>query len=246
MIKNSIFLVFLVLLADLGWSQTQKPTKVETKQQPKQEPQEQKPGILTEHFYKKYMTALQWNDYDVAKDALYDLIIENPKNDSLISNLAYLYFESEKYVPATLVSQELLARNPKNLPALEMSAVGYEVMGVKDRSLQNYESLYLLSNQFNYLYKMSFLQYDLKRYAECLASVDILLANKEVEAAKVVFNDATNTPKEYSMRLAVLNLKGMAILEHLGDKAAAKAVFEEILAAAPDFVPAKQNMAKVK
>lgn len=252
MIKNSLVLVLFVLVTSQVWAQNPKPAKTETKPQPqpqaqqKPETQEQKPSLLTEHFYKKYLTAIQWNDYDVAKDALYDLIVENPKNDSLISNLAYFYYENEKYIPATLVSQELLRRNPKNLPALEISAAGYEVMGVKDRSLQNYESLYLLSNQFNFLYKMAFLQYDLKRYAECLTSVDILLANKDVEAAKVVFNDATNTAKEYSMKVAVLNLKGMAILEHLGDKAAAKKVFDEVLAIAPDFVPAKQNLAKVK
>jgi hypothetical protein len=35
-------------------------------------------------------------------------------------------------------------------------------------------------------------------------------------------------------------------LDHFGDKAAAKKIFEEALAIAPDFVPVKQNMAKVK
>lgn len=247
-------ITIIVLLMAFGWmsqAQTQKqPAKPETKAQPqeqKKEPAaEQKPSALTEHFYKKYVTAIQWNDYDVAKDALYDLIIENPQNDSLISNLAYFYFENQKYVPAVLVSQQLLARNPKNLIALEMSAVGYEMIGVKDRALQNFESLYLLSNQFNYLYKVAFLQFDLKRYAECLTSADILLSNKEIENAKVEYNDAANNPKEYSMKVAVLNLKGMAILEHLGDKAAAKKSFEEALAIAPDFELAKQNLAKVK
>jgi tetratricopeptide (TPR) repeat protein len=246
------YLVVILLVSfSVGVSgQTQKqPAKPDASKAQTQEtkpPADPKMSALTEHYIKKYQVAIQWSDYEVAKDALYDLIIENPQNDSLISDLAYFYFENEKYVQAVLVSQQLLARNPKNAVALEMSAVGYEVMGVKDRSLQSFESLYLLSNNFNYLYKMAFLQFDLKRYAECITSVDILLANKDVEAAKVAFNDATGKPKEYPMKVAVLNLKGLAVQEHLGDKAAAKKAFEEALAIAPDFTLAKENLAKVK
>jgi outer membrane protein assembly factor BamD (BamD/ComL family) len=69
---------------------------------------------ITDHFYKKYVTAIKWNDFEVAKSALYDLIMENPQNDSLILSLAYHYYENQQHVPAVLVSQELLARNPKN------------------------------------------------------------------------------------------------------------------------------------
>jgi len=246
--------VSIVLASSLSFSayaQTQKkpaksePAKTETPQK-QTEPAKQPVNPITEHFYKKYVTAIQWNDYDVAKDALYDLIIENPQNDSLIFSLAYFYYENEKYASAVLVSQQLLARNPKNTIALEMTAVGYEVMGVKDRSLQSYESLYLLTNTITTLYKMAFLQFDLKRYTECLASIDALLTNKEIDTQKVVFNDAEKKSKEYSMKVAVLNLKGLAVQEHLGDKAAAKKLFEEALAIAPDFLLAKENLAKLK
>lgn len=249
----SLMLLFISLHA---FSQAQKqPAKTDTKQPAKTETKpattqadakQQTVNPLTEHFYKKYVTAVQWNDFDVAKDALYDLIIENPANDSLIYSLAYFYYENQKYVPAVLVSQQLLARNPKSIPALEISAVGYETMGVLDRALQSYESLYLLSNNIGTLYKMSFLQYDLKRFTESLASVEILLSNKDLDGAKVVFNDVENKPKEYPMKVAVLNLKGLLQQDHFGDKAAAKKLFEEALAIAPDFVAAKQNLAKVK
>lgn len=249
---RTIVFVFLAisLNVSVAHSQAQKPA-VKTDPAKTQTPQKQQPAKpavnpLTEHFYKKYVTAIQWNDYDVAKDALYDLIMENPQNDSLIFSLAYYYYENQKYASAVLVSQQLLARNPKNTAALEMSAVGYEVMGVPDRSLQSYESLYLLTNNINTLYKMSFLQFDMKRYAECLASIDALLSNKDIDTLKVVFNDVENKPKEYVMKVAVLNLKGLAVQEHLGDKEAAKKLFEEALAIAPDFVLAKQNLAKVK
>jgi tetratricopeptide (TPR) repeat protein len=243
-----IVIIFLISgLSLAAGAQTQKqPAKAEPAKTPTTQPAKQAVSPLTEHFYKKYITALQWSDYEVAKDALYDLIIENPANDSLIFSLAFYYYENEKFASAVLVSQQLLARNPKNIPALEISAVGYEVMGVPDRSLQNYESLYLLTNNVNTLYKMSFLQYDLKRFTECLATIDILLAKPELDALKVTFNDVENKPKEYPMKVSVLNLKGLAVQEQFGDKAAAKKLFEEALAIAPDFVMAKQNLAKVK
>jgi tetratricopeptide (TPR) repeat protein len=238
------------------FSQTQKqPVKTEAKPSVKTEtkqttaqtdPKKQAVSPFTEHFYKKYVTAVQWNDYEVAKDALYDLIIENPQNDSLISSLAFYYYENQKYVSAVLVSQQLLARNPKNTAALEISAVGYETMGVADRSLQSYESLYLLTNNIATLYKMAFLQYDLKKFTESIASTDILLSKTELDSAKVVFNDVENKPKEYPMKVSVLNLKGLIQLEHFGDKVAAKKIFEDALAISPDFVPAKQNLVKLK
>jgi Tfp pilus assembly protein PilF len=93
---------------------------------------------------------------------------------------------------------------------------------------------------------MAFLQFDLKRFTESLASIDILLANTELDNAKVVFNDVENKPKQYPMRVSVLNLKGLIQLDHFGDKAAAKKLFDEALAISPDFVSAKQNLAKTK
>jgi tetratricopeptide (TPR) repeat protein len=248
----SLVFVFFSLYA---FSQTQKqPVKtqekppVKTENKPPVTPsntEKQAVSPLTEHFYKKYMTAVQWNDFDVAKDALYDLIIENPLNDSLIYSLAYFYYENQKYVPAVLVSQQLLNRNPKSVAALEISAVGYETMGVPDRALQNYESLYLITNNIATLYKMAFLQYDLKRFTESLASADILLSNKELDSAKVVFNDVEKKSKEYPMKVAILNLKGLIQQEHFGDKAAARKLYEEALAIAPDFIPARENLQKV-
>jgi Tfp pilus assembly protein PilF len=47
------------------------------------------------------------------------------------------------------------------------------------------------------------------------------------------------------MRVAVLNLKGMLAIDQ-GDKVNAKKFFEQTLAIAPDFVLAKEGLAKTK
>ncbi|MGC4023049.1 MAG: hypothetical protein QM734_14440 [Cyclobacteriaceae bacterium] len=256
-----ILVLLFILISPFAWSQKKKknekaePAKQEAQQQqqavqqpkPVEQPKDTVPQInpIIRHFAIKYQTALQWNDYDVAKDALYDLIIENPGNDSLIYELASFYYQNQKYPSAVLVSQELLRRNPKNIGALSISAIGYENIGAADRALQNYESLYLLSNEPATLYKMAFLQYQLKRYKESSTSIDILLADPQVEKLKVNYTGADNKAKEYAMRVALLNLKGL-VAQDQGDKVGAKNFFNQALAIAPDFGPAKENAAKLK
>lgn len=251
--KRLLFVVCVLMVAP-AWAQKKSKKAVSEPAPAAQPAAENKPETprdsvkidpMMAHFIRKYSTALAWNDYDVAKDALYDLIVENPGNDSLIYDLAVFYYERQKYASSVLVGQELLSRNPKNLPALEIVASGYENLGIADRALQTYESMYLLTNTTGSLYKMAFLQFDLKRFKEAATSADILLTKPELETTKVVFNDAQNKPKEYTMKVAVLNLRGMIELEN-GNKPNAKKWFDQALAAAPDFVPAKQNLNKTK
>lgn len=199
---------------------------------------------LLKHFYKKYALASRWNDAQVAKDALYDMIAINPQSDSIIFNLAYFYYENRQYASATLVSQELLARDGKNQDYLELSAASFEALGILDRSLQNYETLYLLSNSTLTLYKIAFMQFDLKRFEESLTNVEILLSKPDIGTYDIGFNDSNNKQKDFPMKLAILNLKGLNLKEK-GDKAGAKKIFEDIIKEAADFQPAIANLSEL-
>ena len=223
------------------------PVEVPAKEAPVDKAPPQQPPInpFINHFLLKYQVATQFGDNDVARDALYDLLIENPANDSLFLQLGFLYFESQKFTSAILVGQELLARNAKNPAALELTGSSFEELNLNDKALQNFETLYLTTNSFPALYKMAFLQFALKRYAEAQATTDILLSKKEADELKATFNTADNQSKDYPLRLAILNLKGM-IARDSGDKSAAKKYFEQVLATAPDFQQAKEALAKLK
>ena len=95
------------------------------------------------------------------------------------------------------------------------------------------------------IYKMAFLQYDLKKYPECVASTDIILSRKEADEVTATFPISQDKSKEFKLRVPILNLKGMTAREQ-GDKVSAKKYFEQALALAPDFQPAKENLAKLK
>jgi tetratricopeptide (TPR) repeat protein len=240
-------LILTFTMAVFGQSLNQKRNQQAQPQPAQTEAPAQKPVVsaASQHNYLKYATANRWNDVGVARNALYDLIIENPTNDSLIFTLGYMYFEGQQYASSLLVAQDLLARNPKSEAFLELAAVAAQELGVTDRALQHYQSLYLINNSLPTLYQIAFLQYNLKQYNESRASADIILAKPESATTKVVFNDAQGKPKEYPMKVAILNLKGLVALDS-GDKAGAKKIFNEVLAAAPDFVPAKENLEKTK
>jgi tetratricopeptide (TPR) repeat protein len=210
------------------------------------QPQQNQGNPLINHFLVKFNVAMRFNDPDVARDALYDLIVANPGNDSLFLNLAMMYYETQKYPSAILVSQELMARNSKNTTAIELAAASFESLNLYDKALQHYETLYLQTNGYPTLYKMAFLQFDLKKYKECVATSDILLSKKEADELKVSYALADNkTTKEYPIKVALLNLKGM-VARDSGDNVGAKKFFEQALALAPDFVQAKENLTKLK
>ena len=90
---------------------------------------------------------------------------------------------------------------------------------------------------------MAFLQYDLKKYAECQVNVDILLENAEIEKSNVVFQ-LDKTTKKYPMKVAVLNLKGL-VNKQLGNIDVAKKAYEDALAISPDFDQAKTNLTEL-
>jgi len=240
--------IFILLLTGcsftlLGQSLNQK--RVQQAETKPATPQKQQLSAASQHYFAKYATASRWNDMTVARDALYDLIVENPTNDSLIFTLGYYYFETQSYASSLLISQDLLARDSKNVSYLELAAVSAQELGVHDKALQHFESLYLVNNNIATLYQIAFLQFNMKRYTECLASANILLARPEAATTNVVFNDPQGKQKEYPMKVAVINLKGLVALEQ-GDKATAKKIFNEALALAPDFVPARDNLEKTK
>ena len=243
--KVSILFFTLIACAAHAQNQVQKPAQ---KPGPTSVPQNQtqpQNDRLTEHFARKNSLANRWNDADVARDALYDLITEYPGNDSMLYVLAVDYYSNQKYISAVLVAQDLLARNPKNTEVLQLAGSGFEALNLNDKALTNYESLYLQTNSTATLYKMAVLQYGLSKFVESKTNVEILLTKGDVETMKVKLTDSENKQKEFPLKVSILNLKGM-LAQQTGDKIGAKKAFEEALAVAPDFPPAKQNLAKLK
>lgn len=191
-----------------------------------------------------YQLAIRYNDFDVAKVKLYDLLLRNPTNIRYAELLASLYFELNQSTSAALVALDIIeGGNGNNTTALEIAAYSLEQVGAIDRALPHFESLYLLTGDNFSLYKSGFIQYSLKRFPEALNSVNMLVKNAKPDE-KIGFPKSATETQQVDMKAAALNLKGMIYLEQ-GSKAEAKTAFEEAISLEPTFELAKENLKKV-
>ena len=189
-----------------------------------------------------YQAAMRYNDLDIAKTKLYELMIRNPEDVRYMEALASLYFDASQFTSAALISLDLLELNDKNIGALEVAAYSLEQLGALDRALPQFESLYLLTGDNFSLYKSAFIQYNLKRYDEAMNSVNMLVKNAKPEE-KIGFPKTQTETQEVSMKAAALNLKGLIYLDQ-NSKGEAKTAFNEAIALDPAFEQAKENLKK--
>ncbi|MHA7129972.1 tetratricopeptide repeat protein [Algoriphagus namhaensis] len=190
-----------------------------------------------------YQLALRYNDLNVAKSKLYELILRNPNNIQYAEYLASMYFEMGQSSSAALVALDILEGNDKNLVALEIAAYSLEALGALDRSLPHFESLHLLTGESFPLYKTAFLQYSLKRYQEALNSANMLIKNAKADE-KIGFPKSPTETQEVSMKAAALNLKGMIYMDQ-GSKEEARVAFQEAIQLDAEFETAKENLQKL-
>lgn len=115
------------------------------------------------HQRQIFEMAKSFNDPLVARNSLYNIIVAE-KNALLLDTLALYYYQYQSYTSSLLVAQEALKYNKDNHLMRELLAICYEELGVKDKALTEYETLYLKNKSFSTLYKIAFLQYQLKRY----------------------------------------------------------------------------------
>ena len=188
-----------------------------------------------------YHRAIKYSDVNTAIGALYNICMLEPQNDSILFVLAYLYFDNQRYFSSTLTLNDVLLLNPNNLQALEMRGMSLEQIGAFDKSLEDYESLYLKTNNINFLYKSIVFQYELKRYKEAKTNIDILLSNKESDEIKMYFPDENEQDQEVVLRASLHNLKGM-VAKAEGNTTEAKKQFGIALEVQPDFYLAKKNL----
>ena len=192
---------------------------------------------------KVYATALKYYDLNVAVSALYNAMALKPDRKDLRDSLALLYFAGERYGQAYTLGEEILKENPKRNDILEMVAVSKQSLGLIKDALADYEKLFAAEpKQIFYLYQIATLQYQLKRYGECVTSLDQIIANEASAKQNVNIRNSNNTSQSVPMKAAALNVKGIVAMD-LNQDANAKEFFNQALQLFPDFALAKGNLA---
>lgn len=186
---------------------------------------------LQNSIYKK---AKSYNDPSVAINSLYKMIAIQPENVLLKDSLMREYLTISQWAPSYMISREILAMQPNNLFALEVSCISLQNLGLKQQALNEYESLYLKSDRIDVLYTISFLQFELKNFTESLTNLDILINNSETEEMSVSVSKSDNSVQEVLIRAQLNYLKGLIYLEQSKNEDAKK-YFNIALSISPDF-----------
>ncbi|AMQ56091.1 tetratricopeptide repeat protein [Algoriphagus sanaruensis] len=230
--KRAVVFMLLILSSGMVFSQTA------TDSIPKLDPKTK--NALNAADQAAFQLAMRYSDRALAKTKLYDLMVRNPEDIRYMEALANIYFEANQSASAALVALDILEINDKNVGAKEIAAYSLEQLGALDRALPQYESLYLLTGDNFSLFKSASLQYNLKRYAEAMNSVEMLIKNAKADE-KIGFPKEDGTTQEVSMKAAGFNLKGLIYLDQ-NSKTEAKAAFSEAISLDPSFEQAKQNL----
>ena len=181
-----------------------------------------------------YEKAKSYNDPNVAITALYNMVALQPDNLLLKDSLMREYLSLSQWAPTYMISREIMALQPNNNFALEVSCVALQNLGLKQEALNEYESLYLRTDRVDVLYTISFLQFELKNLNESLTNLNILLENEQTEEMMVSVNKNQNERQEISMRAQLNYLKGLVFLEQ-GKNDLAKESFNSAIELSPEF-----------
>lgn len=194
-----------------------------------------------ERAKQKYSKSIKYNDFAIAKDAIYDLIILEPSNTSYLDSLAYMYFEFNQYASAALVGRDALKRNPNNQMMLQISAKSLDQLGALDQSLKMYQKLYTISDDGFVLYEVIQKQFALEKYDDAKINTELLLGKRIVEGSRVYAEDEAGNEIEVPFKAVIINLQGM-IARRQGDEESAKKYFNSALTIAPNYALPKENL----
>tara|TARA_B100001057_G_scaffold487348_1_gene569940 strand:- start:4805 stop:5470 length:666 start_codon:yes stop_codon:yes gene_type:complete len=181
-----------------------------------------------------YEKAKSYNDPNVAISALYNMVALQPDNLLLKDSLMREYLSLSQWAPTYMISREIMALQPNNNFALEVSCVALQNLGLKQEALNEYESLYLRTDRVDVLYTISFLQFELKNLNESLTNLNILLENEQTEGMMVSVSKNQNERQEVSMRAQLNYLKGLVFVEQ-GKDDLAKESFNSAIELSPEF-----------
>lgn len=200
---------------------------------------------------KVYDLAIKYGDPNIALNALYYQLAQEPNNIALKDSISSLYLQLGAYRQSILVGQEIIATEPNNRKILELLSIAYESIGGIREALDYTEKLYKLTGSALQLYKIATQQFTLQRYGECNASIDALMQHPQISSEKVTISiprtgqGAQEMRQEISLKAAAHNIRG-AVYSDQKELELAKKAFAEAVQIEPNFVLAKNNLAEVE
>lgn len=198
---------------------------------------------LKAHYERTYQQALQYNDINVAINALQNILAETNDNSVFLikDTLSMLYFASKSYYSSLMLSKEVHQANPSNVNALARSAECFQNLGEIKSALEDYEKVAPVLKNPYYYYQLAVCQYSLKRIAECEVNINKVLADTNSNKIAVSFILPNGDEQKIPASAAVLNMSAVMKMD-TKNFADAKINLENALKIFPEFEGARQNL----
>ena len=188
-----------------------------------------------------YQKAIAFGDYEVAKTALFNMLVRHPDSLNYLDSLVTLYFSLGQMPQCIFAGTQYMQRDTTNLSVMEMVALSYSQLNKNKESLEIYEKMYRRTGNIYYAYQTAVQQFYLKRIGECNQMIDIIVKDPKSVTDKISINIDQATQQQVPLKAAALNMRGI-ILKEMSMPDKAKASFEEALQVMPDFALAKGNL----
>lgn len=196
-----------------------------------------------QHYLDVYKRGLKYNDTKLAINALQNYLAIS--DDGVYKDtLSMLYFIANDYIPSLLLSQEIMEADKKNIGALERIANCYYQLGDIKSAVTNFEKLCPTTKNPYHHYQLALAQYQLKRTAECLQNLQIVIADSSSKKIATPFSIGEGQVQKVSILAAAYNMAGVMEME-VKNYAKATQYFDMAIQAFPDFVGAFQNKEEV-
>lgn len=190
---------------------------------------------------KKFRMGMKYQDPELTKNALVEMLILNPNRTELKDSLAIIYFGTGRFDICKTICDEIISANANNMLALELRAFSQQNLNQAIPAQKDFEALYAGSKNSYFLYQIAIIKYNGKKLDESYADVTRILAANDLDkqVIDVLFEDdmQTNVP----LKAAAYNLKGM-IQVAKGKREEAKTSFNEAIKLKSDFSIAKDNL----
>jgi tetratricopeptide (TPR) repeat protein len=194
----------------------------------------------TDNSKKLLAQALKNKDYATAAFAYNNLLLADTNNLEWKDSLARIYIKSGNYEGGVALGEQVLVKQPKNLKLLELVGIGNGRLIKLDKSLANFNSLFVATNDYTYLYKMAGISYDNENYNMADSLADIMIAKADT-SKKIIVQLPDGSDQIVPLVAACYNMKG-AILADLFDKTGnpehvknSIPLFEKAIQIYPDF-----------
>ena len=187
-----------------------------------------------------YNKAQRYNDAALIRQSLVEMSILNPTDTTVLRTLAELYYNGSAFVSSAIVAMDMMNIDPNNLFAQEIAALSYENLRIYDKAIEQYEKMWLSTENVNILYQIAYLQYSLQRLTEAKTNLDIL-EDKVSDEDKISINKSDGTVQEVQFKAAMMNLRGLIAVEE-GNNDEAKGHFTKALEISPDFEAAQLSI----